>query len=205
MRIAGDNGIRRLFRQQLESLREYYGRRYELLVSEIETSDSSTEAQSVSVKEEQRLIDAASKITESFRVAALNAVPQLCKEGMPLHDTDGGYGYVDVLAGLIRDMTDISSSFQRVNDAWDSANDIEQEEEEDGGLEEGSSKKGPWYFRAINIFKKKKRQRPAKWYEKLASRAITLAINYLQGWLAWQGLKKAAEERDRNVPKFPLF
>lgn len=201
-----------MFRQQLESLREYYGRRYELLIHEIESaSDSSTETPiRSSTNMEQQIIHVASKITESFRVAAQNAVPQLCKEGTSLHDIDGGYGYVDVLAGLIRDMTDISSSVQRMNEAWDNANEMEQEEDDDEdntfGLEdEEPRKKGQWYSRVINIFKKKKRQRPAKWYEKLASRAITLAINYLQGWLAWQGLKKAAEERDRNVPKFPLF
>lgn len=199
--MAGNKGIRRLFRQQLDSLREYYGRRYELLINEIVSSDSSTETHDISSKREQRVLDAATKTTESFRVAAQNAVPQLCKEGTQLHDTDGGYGYVDVLAGLIRDMSEISLSFQMVNDVWDAANDIEQDEDV---LEESGSN-GPWYSHVLNIFKKKRRQRPAKWYEKLASRAITIAINYLQGWLAWQGLKKAAEERDRNVPKFPLF
>ena len=46
---------------------------------------------------------------------------------------------------------------------------------------------------------------PPKWYEKLAARAFVLGVNYLQGWLAWQGVKRAAIERDRNMPKFPLF
>ena len=192
-----------MFRQQLDSLREFYGRKYEVLISDTDTLDGSTEKKhGISPKDNQRFIDAASSITEGFRVAAQNSVPLLCKEGMFLHTVDGGYGYVDILAGLIRDITEISSSLQQVNDTWDSANDVEKDE--DDGLE-SQNHKGPWYSHVIHVFKKKKRKRPAKWYEKLASRAITLAINYVQGWLAWQGIKKAAEERDRNVPKFPLF
>jgi hypothetical protein len=46
---------------------------------------------------------------------------------------------------------------------------------------------------------------PAKWYEKLAARALVLGVNYLQGWLAWQGIRRAAAERDKDMPKFPLF
>ena len=43
------------------------------------------------------------------------------------------------------------------------------------------------------------------WAKKLAARGIMLGVNYAQGWLAWQGLKRAAAERDRKMPKFPLF
>jgi hypothetical protein len=32
-----------------------------------------------------------------------------------------------------------------------------------------------------------------------------VGVNYIQGWLAWQGIKKAAEQRDKDMPKFPLF
>jgi hypothetical protein len=47
--------------------------------------------------------------------------------------------------------------------------------------------------------------RVAKWYEKLAARAAVLGINYLQGWMAYQAIQRAAAERDKNMPKFPLF
>ncbi|GKY94994.1 hypothetical protein MPSEU_000464000 [Mayamaea pseudoterrestris] len=43
------------------------------------------------------------------------------------------------------------------------------------------------------------------WYKKLAARGLVLGINYFQGWLAWQGIKRAALQRERNLPKFPLF
>jgi hypothetical protein len=48
-------------------------------------------------------------------------------------------------------------------------------------------------------------KRVARWYEKLAARALVLGVNYLQGWLAWQGIQRAALQRERNMPKFPLF
>ena len=43
------------------------------------------------------------------------------------------------------------------------------------------------------------------WYKKLVARALMLGVNYGQGWLALQGIKRAARERDENLPKFPLF
>jgi hypothetical protein len=39
----------------------------------------------------------------------------------------------------------------------------------------------------------------------LAARALVLGVNYLQGWLAWQAVQRAAAQRDREMPKFPLF
>ena len=52
---------------------------------------------------------------------------------------------------------------------------------------------------------KRQRKGPAKWYEKIAARALVLGVNYLQGWLALQQLRKAAADRDKAMPKFPLF
>ena len=48
-------------------------------------------------------------------------------------------------------------------------------------------------------------RRPVTWYKKLVARALMLGVNYGQGWLALQGIKRAARERDENLPKFPLF
>ncbi|GAX27292.1 hypothetical protein FisN_23Lh140 [Fistulifera solaris] len=48
-------------------------------------------------------------------------------------------------------------------------------------------------------------RRIPKWAEQLGARALMLGVNYLQGWLALQGLRQAALERERNLPKFPLF
>jgi hypothetical protein len=48
-------------------------------------------------------------------------------------------------------------------------------------------------------------RRIPKWAEQLGARALMFGVNYLQGWLALQGLRQAALERERNLPKFPLF
>ena len=62
--------------------------------------------------------------------------------------------------------------------------------EEDEGVEEVPAGRG---------------KRPAKWYEKVAAKAFVFAFNYFQGWLAYQGIKRAAAQRDAHLPKFPLF
>ena len=43
------------------------------------------------------------------------------------------------------------------------------------------------------------------WARKLGARALVVGVNYLQGWLAWQAVQRAAIERERQTPKFPLF
>lgn len=48
-------------------------------------------------------------------------------------------------------------------------------------------------------------RRIPKWAEQLGARALMFAVNYVQGWLALQGIRQAALERERNLPKFPLF
>jgi hypothetical protein len=78
-----------------------------------------------------------------------------------------------------------TSDSQIRDDEWDNVNgDIDDDED---------------------VLPAKTRRGPVKWYEKLAARALVFGVNYLQGWLAYQGIKKAAEERDRMMPKFPLF
>jgi hypothetical protein len=50
-----------------------------------------------------------------------------------------------------------------------------------------------------------RRKRFVKFCKKLALRSIMLGINYIQGWIALQGIKRVALERERAMPKFPLF
>lgn len=152
--------LRRLYDQQLLSLREFYGRQYEAVLDETNNDeDASTQAAKQSV--------------EGFREAAQQAIPQLCRQGQELRDV--GFDYVSVLQGLISDMMEATNMRQSDNE-----DDYEIEEETPA-------------------------RRVPKWLEKLAARAVVLGINYLQGWLAWQGVRKAAADRDRNMPKFPLF
>jgi hypothetical protein len=123
--------------------------------------------------------DLAKRVVEAFRKAAQDSAPDLARGGGPYLDLDmerGGH-----LKGLLDDMM---RAAELRKDAANAA--LVEHEEED---EEVSTPP----------------RRLPKWAKKLAARAIVLGVNYLQGWLAWQGIKRAALERERNMPKFPLF
>jgi hypothetical protein len=162
-RVAAE--LLRLYKQQLESLRDYYGKRYETVLEMEENQEAWTEA--------------AAHMTEGFRAAAQHAIPTLCQSNGELRDAD--FEYVMALQGLIKDMMEATQSRQ---DEQSMAMEDESDDDDDESIS---------------------RRHPPKWYEKLAARGFVLGVNYLQGWLAWQGVKRAAIERDRNMPKFPLF
>jgi hypothetical protein len=155
-------GLKRLYDQQLQLLREHYGRRYESVLD--------------SVADPAEWTQEAVRATEAFRAAAQHAIPHLCQEGGELIDAD--FSYAVSLQGLIADMMEATSSREDLNAAVAS---------DEGDDDETSD------------------PRVVKWYEKLAARAAVLGINYLQGWMAWQAIQRAALERDRDMPKFPLF
>lgn len=187
-----NENVRRLFENQLQSLREYYGKRYENIIDKIEEDDDvdvldleEDELEQRRVKHDTILADEAKKSTEGFRTAAENAIPNFVKKE-EMKELAAGYTYSAVLEGLIRDMLKATSDSQSLEDEWENVNGNFDGEEEDG-------------------LPAKTRRGPVKWYEKLAARGLVFGVNYLQGWLAYQGIKKSAEERDRMMPKFPLF
>jgi hypothetical protein len=153
--------LRDLYHNQLNLLREHYGRKYESMLEELPPDDSTKHA------------DVAARITESFRTAAIHAIPQQCQEGRNLFNAD--FSYLSTLNGLLTDMME-ATTLRSMDD--DNDDTIEDEDASD---------------------------KPIKWYTKLAARALMVGINYFQGWLAWQGIKRAADRRDRDMPKFPLF
>jgi hypothetical protein len=91
-------------------------------------------------------------------------------------------GSVDALQGLIKDMMEAT---QLRKDEQSLA--FEDYDDDDDAFELSGKRRVP------------------KWLKKLAARGFALGVNYIQGWLAWQGIKRAALERDKNMPKFPLF
>ena len=56
-----------------------------------------------------------------------------------------------------------------------------------------------------NLKAKIQKRGPAKWYERLALKALVIGVNYVQGWIVLQALRREAMKRDRDMPKFPLF
>jgi len=187
--IAGSSGILRLFHTQLQSLREYYGRQYESIIDQLDddhNNDHELNKMEPRERENDIMVEAAQRFTEGFRTAAQNAIPLMCSEGT----LEGlvTYTYMSELDGLIKDMMHATSSRKIINDEWDDAMFSEDDSgDSDTGLVTG------------------KTQRPSKWYHKLAARSFIFGVNYLQGWLALQGIRKAASDRDKLMPKFPLF
>lgn len=154
--------LKSLYDDQLQSLREHYGKRYENV---LDSSDDVNE-----------WTQEAARATEAFRAAAQQATPKPCRQGGELVDAD--FSYVMALQGLIADMMEATSGREDL-DAVAAPEDVDEESDS--------------------------RPRRVKWYEKLTARGFVLAVNYLQGWMAWKAIQRAAVERDREMPKFPLF
>lgn len=195
--LAGDDGLRNLFELQVQALREFYGRRYESILDEviIENAEDNGGGEGDSAKDKEKqeaiLTDAAKRSTEGFCTAAKNAVPDLCRPGQILESLDYDIITTRDLNGLMQDMVEAILSRQSLEDEWDAAATGSAE----GGGEDDEG----------NMVRGRRRKGPAKWYEKVAARALVLGVNYLQGWLALQQLRKAAADRDKAMPKFPLF
>lgn len=155
--------MRELDQQQLEALRNQYGKMYETALDKSKDSPETWK-------------DAAVRVTERFRKAVEQATPTLLKEGKMFEDSELSYRRALAESGLISDMME--------------ATDLRQDDSfvSDGTLDDSPN-----------------RRRLTKWYKKLAARALVVGVNYLQGWLAWQGIKRAAILREQQMPKFPLF
>ena len=197
MDVAGDSGVRHLFELQLQSLREYYGRRYEAVLDEILDGTSEGGESRSKEKQEAILTAAAQRAAEGFRTAAGNAMPSSCLDGGKLESLDFSIIITRDLNGLMHDMIEATQSRQELEEDWDNAatGEVEAKKYEEEGSDDNDGGKQT----------RRQRKGPAKWYEKIASRALVLGVNYLQGWLALQQLRKAAADRDKAMPKFPLF
>lgn len=157
-----------LYKDQLEALRNYYGRRYEASLDQ--------------EPDETVWAATAHHLTKGFRAAAAHAVPDMCKPNGALFKMFP-FDCTQALQGLINDMLE-ATQLRKDEQSLAFDEDDDEENEDVTGMS---------------------RRRFPPWVKKVTSRAIALGINYVQGWLAWQALKRAALERDREMPKFPLF
>jgi hypothetical protein len=207
--VTADVGKRlsRLYQQYLQSLRDYHGKVYESRLDRHANQAENTKQQHgpwwrrgrLPFSRKRRRPSAArvekdlQKTVQAFRKAAQDAVPELARRGNPFRDMD--LDYVNVLQGLLADMQEAISLRESLVDL-DNYNDIPDDDVDDakrgGGL---------WGF----IRRGRQPGAAATWYEKFAARAFVLSVNYVQGWLAWQALQRAALEREREMPKFPIF
>ncbi|KAG7366713.1 hypothetical protein IV203_029383 [Nitzschia inconspicua] len=170
--------LRRLYKDQLQALRNYYGQRYESILEKTKFEDGANV-----VEVEREWVTSAEHMTQGFRAAAQSAIPAMFRN----KDDEKDFEYTEALQGLIKDMLE---STERRKDEQ-SLSEMALADEEGG--EDGVGNKKRW---GIKI---------PKWLERVAARAFVFGVNYLQGWLAWQAVRRAALERDRLMPKFPLF
>lgn len=174
--------LRQLYQQQLQALREYYGRLYESLLERASTNNgaASTEAWR----------EAATRVTERFRKAAADSMPYLAHPGKLLDGADLESAAALSESGLVADL--MEAMVQREEDVLEA----QEQQQADGELEYLDSSSSA----SATAVKKQK-----TWHKKLAARVLVFGVNYLQGWLAWQDIKRAALEREKQMPKFPLF
>ena len=86
----------------------------------------------------------------------------------------------------------LQEDFAEINDRWQAATEVLFEDENSDEDERSSKTKGIG-------------RRIPPWLRRLGVRLLVIGVNYLQGWLAWQSVQRAALEREESLPKFPLF
>lgn len=181
--------LQNLYQQNLEWLRHSYGQEYEAILDEkvirIHNESQQQTHQKHVDSTNQILNQAIARIANDFRNAAMQSIPILARPGGVFRDMD--LEYAPVLAQLLEDMSASTELWQLDHATTDAMLQIDEDDDTNGGKT------------------KHRRQGLTKWYHKLGARLLVLGVNYAQGWLAWQGIQRAAVERERRFPKFPIF
>ncbi|OEU19009.1 hypothetical protein FRACYDRAFT_237302 [Fragilariopsis cylindrus CCMP1102] len=137
--------VQRLYIDQLQALRNYYGQRYEAILDE-EFDDEKDDGDEAAV--ERRWAIAAEHMTTAFQAAAENAAIPVKYRSIVVNDSNNdnvknnhrrgvsSFDHIDALQGLIRDMMEATE--RRKNDQTISSMLMEEEEEEDDD-DEGST------------------------------------------------------------------
>mmetsp|Transcript_31098 Transcript_31098/g.57676 ORF Transcript_31098/g.57676 Transcript_31098/m.57676 type:complete len:843 (+) Transcript_31098:140-2668(+) len=201
--VAG-RGIHRLFHLHLQNLRDHFGRRYEAVLDRPSSSTADDQRQ-----------EAAKRAQTEFARAAFGSVPQICQqpEGELCREFGIKYSYLEALKGLLEDMYEATSTRGLDEEEWEAmgggvgAEEGSIEDDVDSQIMLPSSSDSRIGLRQlVKKFKAKIQKRgPAKWYERLASKVFVIGINYIQGWIILQALRREARKRDLEMPKFPLF
>ena len=190
--------ISRLFRLQLDRLRDHFGLWYE---SYLQASMGSEADERWSAKRQQ----AAKKAEEGFMKAAFGAIPSSCQhpDGELWEQTSDVFGCVESLRGLLEDMYDATSVLGLEQEEWES---IATSDAELKGIEGVPTPKRRSLRQVVKDIKKRLQQGgPSKWYGRLAFKVVPLLVNYVQGWIILQTLRREAQKRDQRMPKFPMF
>ena len=190
--------ISRLFRLQLDRLRDHFGLWYE---SYLQGSIGNETDESWSAKRQQT----AKKAEEGFIKAAFGAIPSSCQhpDGELCEQTSDVFGCVESLRGLLEDMYDATSALGLEQEEWES---IATSEAEINGVDSVPTPERKGLRQVVKDIKRRLQQRsPSKWYGRLAFKVVPLLVNYVQGWIILQTLRREARKRDQRLPKFPMF
>lgn len=207
--VAG-MGIHRLFHLHLQSLRDHFGQRYESMLENPLADDFDTEGLSSQTDDwNLRRQEAARMAEEGFRMSAFGSIPQICQhpEGELCDELVGMFGVVEALRGLLEDMYEVTSARGLEEEDWEAIMGVSVEEGTDIDAESDASSKTRVGLRQLikNMKAKVQKRGPAKWYERWAAKIFVIGVNYVQGWIVLQALRREARKRDLDMPKFPLF
>lgn len=203
MEQVASTRMQRLYHSHLQNLRDHYGRMYESALDEFSTSKGGNK----SFELERR--EAARRAEEGFTQSAFDSIPQMCRhpDGELCEEMSTVYSCVESLRGLLEDMYEITSSRMLDEEEWDDIMDADVESvAADKGSKTGLFKQKIGLRQLIKKIREERQKRgPAKWYERWAGKLLIIGLNYIQGWLALQTLRREARKRDQDMPKFPLF
>jgi hypothetical protein len=199
-------GTRRLFQLHLQGLRDHFGRIYEDVLS-----DSPVVARGEVREWDSRRRTAAQEAQEGFERSAYASIPRICRHiDGELHDDSelvDMFGCIEALRGLLEDMYE-STTAQSLNEegVWDDTIADEDDDAVDDSQQRRTSRTRIGLRQIVKRIKAKVQKRgPTRWYERLAAKVFVIGVNYVQGWIALQSLRREARRRDLAMPKFPLF
>lgn len=190
--------IHQLYQSHLQNLRDHFGRMYQY------TLDNSQGT----LTDEQRKV-AARRAEEGFTKSAFDSMPQICRhpDGELCNEMAALYSCVEALRGLLEDMYAITEALVLGEEEWDDIMDtaIESETSSQDGCRSLFKEKIGLRQLIKGLREKRRAHGPSKWYERWAGKVLIIGLNYIQGWIALQTLRREATKRDQDLPKFPLF
>ena len=204
-------GVHRLFHLHLQGLRDHFGRLYEDALS-----DGPAVAAGGDMRDwDTRRRDAARDAHEGFERAAYASIPRICRhpDGELCDDVElmglFGGGYVEAVRGLLEDMHD-ATTIRGLDErgGWD--DDFVAGGDGGDAIDDARRPRGIKARVGLRQVVKRIKARvqtrgPARWYERLAAKVFVVGVNYVQGWIVLQSLRREARRRDLAMPKFPLF
>lgn len=203
-------GLQRLYRIHLQNLRDHFGRTYEKILDKTSAMDlEGMEEENAAQARDQLRREGAKRAEEGFLNAAFLSIPAICQD--PKMELGDLYSCTEALRGLLEDMYEATLSRGIEEEEWNDAMDINADEagrryHGNNDVDTAPAETRIGLRELIKIIKNKRAKRgPAKWYERLAAKALVIGFNYVQGWIVLQTLRREARRRDLTMPKFPLF